>query len=1296
MLRRIIKLAAHAGVLAFAQLAAVFGSQNLAHAHDVRVAGPFPGHVEGATVDAVADGRLVLAVGDRAHIWDPKARRWNPKQIGAPRHFHTATALADGRIVLVGGIASEGSRQAQENALGTTTVWKPQVDVWEQGLSLIAPRIAHAVVRIAPNDLLVIGGASSAQFGQAYGPLLASIELIGDKTTSKRRPLSVPRAYHTAQLLTDGRVMVAGGLDDQGKALASVEFYDVAKDTWSDGPSLRIARSRHTMTALPDGSVLVVGGEDVDGTTVAIAELYQASNNGWVPMGSLAEARTDHQATRLSTGDVLVSGGLRSIYTTNLKTRSGYPAHSLELWSAATRTWHAAGELPLNARELRAVLSADDVVLLFGADGYGSAAFAWLPDEVEDLAVPEPIGGVLTPLRDGRYLLTGGLRRQDASASASLYDSKTNRWSAARAMRFARTNHRAVQLRDGRVLVYGGEIHGVPVERDIVIDGQKTGGKEKLKFPAEIWDPNTDTWTPSQSLKYVSGSWQEPAVLADGRVVLGVVQNESRYETAVHLFNIWNADDDSLSGLTQVPRTRADGIALFYSDGHLLYAGGNDQMRVRMDPRCQGGFDDETTKSAGMQIDSTTDPCTETVEPARDGKRLDWWDPLKRTWRELRPAELSLNGLQMRPLSDGGLLAWHMENGVRMSYAQAERPSDSSARKLFVWQPTWGWRNLPYPEGYDGREYLDPLPLDEGDLLLRAGTRSWVWEQATKEWQAIEHDAPNDSHYGTFVESDGRVIAFRVRRSATVSFAPIETVRLNRVASRWEPIANSYVPRPNPAAVALGDGSVLIAGGDVKIAQVWMSDKDAWRFTGFLSTALHKPRGLLLRNGRVMIAGWSVTDETKFLCEVWNPDTERFSACGVFSGTQGDNRHATVLRYLDNERVLLVYGQQQAFLWTDSANAGADGGEWMATKLQLPQSPSVPPADEIGTPYLNALAGVWNPAKNSWDDGADVLFANSLNMPAHRDSEGLVSVLSGWSRLLIWDPSSKTLTGHYLSSPHEDQYASGIALPDGCIAAWPNNYDSRYTRMLTTFVANPQTKKWLSSSVALNVPTDAASVMVNADTLLLAGRSRGASMGAGWLRLRASCEAVEPFDATDALYLPVSGTLLAGALPPPELGSSSPLTPKAQLGWLASWRAQWSTHVGALLEHLQAKLVFGVLLVFFALRFFMNRWGAYHVDADDAEVSGNILGRKIDAVVIVVALPLLAVALGVPHATTQVIASILLAMFAALSARRLWGSMDEPRDKLIYAVPMLLTALLATLVIGTYVSNTVFRLLSTD
>jgi predicted amidohydrolase YtcJ len=174
---------------------------------------------------------------------------------------------------------------------------------------MTAARDNHTATLLSDGRVLIAGGEDDSSH-------LASAELYDPKagTFSPTGSMTAARDSHTATLLSDGRVLIAGG--DAGLAgipgaetLVSAELYDPATGTFSATGSMAAARHSHTATLLSDGRILIVGGADPDhGVYVASAELYDPASGKFSPTGSMAAARTG-TATLLSDGRVLIAGG---------------------------------------------------------------------------------------------------------------------------------------------------------------------------------------------------------------------------------------------------------------------------------------------------------------------------------------------------------------------------------------------------------------------------------------------------------------------------------------------------------------------------------------------------------------------------------------------------------------------------------------------------------------------------------------------------------------------------------------------------------------------------------------------------------------------------------------------------------------------------------------------------------------------------------------------------------------------------------------------------------------------------
>jgi N-acetylneuraminic acid mutarotase len=225
-------------------------------------------------------------------VYDEATGAWTPTgSLATRRELHTATLLASGKVLVVGGADGAGgevtSAELYDEATGT----------WMTKGSLATARERHTATLLASGKVLVAGG-----FGVGFFAL-ASAELY-DETTgtwTTTGSLATPRGDHTATLLPS---RMTG-------SLASAELYNEATGTWTPTGSLFIERDRHTATQLPSGEVLVAGGFTSRSQTHALdtAELYDEATGTWITEGSLATARFWHRATLLRSGKVLVTGG---------------------------------------------------------------------------------------------------------------------------------------------------------------------------------------------------------------------------------------------------------------------------------------------------------------------------------------------------------------------------------------------------------------------------------------------------------------------------------------------------------------------------------------------------------------------------------------------------------------------------------------------------------------------------------------------------------------------------------------------------------------------------------------------------------------------------------------------------------------------------------------------------------------------------------------------------------------------------------------------------------------------------
>ncbi|MDH4335110.1 MAG: hypothetical protein OEW24_07625 [Chloroflexota bacterium] len=406
---------------------------------------------------------------------------------------------------------------------------------------------AHAVLASLTTLALALAACSASPSASSIGAVPSASPSTSTATptatptaASPTGQMTVGRQIHTATLLADGRVLVAGGVDRYDVALASAELHDPQTGTFSPTGSLATARGFHTATRLADGRVLFAGGNprqwNFPGPFFTSAELYDPQAGTFSPTGSLATGRNLHTATLLLDGRVLITGG---------NDRFRHAVASAEVYDPTTGTFSPAGSMATARGFHTATLLADGRVLIAGGGSAGwtpgqFAASAEIYDPKTDtFTATGPMTDAralhtATLLDDGRVLITGGFNNYDTGgtslASAELYDPKTGTFTATGSMADARTFHGAALLSDGRVLVTGG-VH--------------TGWDYYPPFltSAEIYDPTTGAFTATGPM--ADGRVYHTATLvSDGRVLIaggfdgsGVVATAELYDPQTGTFS---------------------------------------------------------------------------------------------------------------------------------------------------------------------------------------------------------------------------------------------------------------------------------------------------------------------------------------------------------------------------------------------------------------------------------------------------------------------------------------------------------------------------------------------------------------------------------------------------------------------------------------------------------------------------------------------------------------------------------------------------------------------------------------
>jgi hypothetical protein len=381
---------------------------------------------------------------------------------GAPGTGGSAGASDAGQAGVAGSVQEAGADAVPETA---AEAGEEKVQ-WLQGPSMKVGRWRHTATVLSDGHVLVTGGLKSSG-----APIDGTEVLAPDGSKWIDGPaMNEPRGNHGAALLSDGRVLiVGGGLDNDngmpsGQGISSTaELFDPATSTLSDTAPLSKPRSHFAIASLATGKVLVAGGMTSGGSLLDDSEIYDPTSGTWSSVSGPTGAPAACGWAVLTDGRVLMAGGIGTDLSDQAFLFDGaawtdLPPMNLKRYS------HSVAALP-SGRALAIAGIVGNNMFSRKVERLSGDPLAWAmaSDMTSDGEISGPVGGtgtVALALPSGRVLVTGSYGMVGTSYLASrfsaLYDDASDTWTHTGKPLEARATHSATRLKDGRVVIAGG------------------------------------------------------------------------------------------------------------------------------------------------------------------------------------------------------------------------------------------------------------------------------------------------------------------------------------------------------------------------------------------------------------------------------------------------------------------------------------------------------------------------------------------------------------------------------------------------------------------------------------------------------------------------------------------------------------------------------------------------------------------------------------------------------------------------------------------------------------------------
>ena len=401
--------------------------------------------------------------------WGCASGSSTPVPSGSPEPTFTATPTTDPTVTAEPSVTPTSKPTAAPTPAATATRTPAPTalkSVFVATGSMTTGRWFETATKLKDGRVLIVGGMATAfndsVLGSAelYNPATGSTTLVGS--------LHTPRFGHVAALLNDGRVLIAGGEDANGAPVRPAEFFNPSTKIFTPAGNTPFTDFEPcNATTLKDGRVLFAGGWSIGSHPVNVAVIYSPGTAFWwnlPPQEPMVYEQCTAAAALMPNGKVLIVGGTETTFTGTGPTRAA------QFFDPSVNTFSSTGSMAAARIQLRATVLSPTKVLITG--GRTTLSFPPLATtEIYNGATgtfgPGPAMAArrarhtATTLPNGKILIVGGavdipVNPCPADPPAELFDPVTG-WitNTARTV-LCRTSQLAVLLDNGRVLLIGG------------------------------------------------------------------------------------------------------------------------------------------------------------------------------------------------------------------------------------------------------------------------------------------------------------------------------------------------------------------------------------------------------------------------------------------------------------------------------------------------------------------------------------------------------------------------------------------------------------------------------------------------------------------------------------------------------------------------------------------------------------------------------------------------------------------------------------------------------------------------